>query len=354
MNKKQWLYVLIIAFVVGTIGSIFFDRVAIPALSKLPGLSSLRNLQSDTPIVITRREEIRINEGVNLIELTNQASGFTVSIYSSGPNKFELLGSGIVMSSDGLIFTSQNVVSGKSEVNVVLNDGTSYPGVVMAIDPSTELAIVTIPVDNLPFAQFERASDLNVGQRVFALGKTSQEFTRKFASGLVTKTVANNIDPSHVFFSDTLSNTILADAPIAADFAGGPVLNLNGRVIGMVVDTGGKIVISESLDPALRSYLTNQTITRPRLGIRYINFTSSLAKLNKLEFAGIQIVRVESNSPAGKSGLKVNDMVIELDGQSVEENGFELLFNRDLVDNMRFTILRNGERQEIVVNLGTK
>jgi serine protease DegQ len=354
MNKKQLVYILLIAFVFGAIGSIFFDRVGIPYLSKLPGLSSLRNLQSDTPIVITRREEVRINDGVNLIELTNQSQGFTVSIYSEGTQNFELLGTGILMSSDGLIFTSEKVVGNLSEVNVVLNDGRSYPGLVRALDSSTELAVITIPVNNLPIAQLERASDLVVGQRVLALGKTTQEFTRKFASGFVTKTVSNTINTSQVFSSDDLSNTILADMPISNDFAGGPVLNLNGRVIGMVVDTGGKIVISESLDPALRSYLENQEIIRPRLGIKYTNFTSSLAGLNKMEFAGIKIVQVENSSPAKVSGLRVNDVVIELDGQSVEENGFELLFNRDLSDSVRFTILRDGEREEVVVNLGTK
>lgn len=135
---------------------------------------------------------------------------------------------------------------------------------------------------------------------------------------------------------------------------GGPVLNLNGRVVGMVADTGGKIVIAESLDPALRSYLEGQEIVRPRLGIEYTNFTSSLAQLNKLEFAGAKITQVEGNSPARKAGLKVNDLIIELDGQSVEENGFELLFHRDLTESMRFTILRDGEREEVVVNLDTK
>lgn len=350
MSKKLLVQILIISFVVGAAGSIFFDRVVIPPLSTLPGLSSLRKLRSDTPIVITKKEEVRLNEGVNLIELTKQAQGFTVSIYSKQGTDLNLLGSGIILSSDGLIFTSKNVVGKLNEVVVVLDDGTNLPGLVRALDPNSDLAVLTIPANGLPIAQFEKATQLQVAQRVFSLGKTNREFTRKFAVGFVTKTVLNDTDPKKVFSSDFLSNSILTDAPLSSDFAGSPLVNLNGRVVGIVVDTGGKILISEGLEPALMSYLDQGKISRPALGLNYVNMTPSLAKLSDLEFGGAKIVGVERNSAASEADLRVGDVILEVEGQSVEGSNFELVYYRNFSDNMRFLILRDGERSEIVVN----
>ncbi|MBI2607510.1 MAG: serine protease [Candidatus Doudnabacteria bacterium] len=350
MSKKLLLQILIISFIVGAFGSIFFDRVVLPPLSTFPGLSWLSRLRSDTPIVITRKEEVRLNEGVNLIELTKQAQGFTVSIFNVSESSTELLGSGIILSSDGLIFTAKAVVGSQSEVTVVLNDGSNYPGLVRALDPNSELAVVTIPTNNLPIAQFEKVADLVVAQRVLALGKTTEPFTRKFASGFVTKTVFNNPDPNKVFSSDFLGSTILTDAPLSNDFAGGPVFNLNGRVVGMVADTGGKILISESLDPALKTYLAEGKIVRPKLGLNYINITDSLAKLLGLNFGGARVVQIQRGGAASLAGLKVNDVVVEIEGQSVVEKNFEFVFNSNLSENMRFVILRDNEREEIIVN----
>src|SRR3989338_7496885 len=173
MSRKQLIIIFIIAFFVGAVGSIFFDRAAIPWLSSINGLGFLTKLSSNAPIIITRREEIRLNEGANLIELTKQAQNFTVSIYAGKDPDYKLLGNGIVLANDGLVFTSKEILGNSREFQLVLNDGRVYPGVLRALDPKSEIAVITIPASGLAVAEFADAFSLTTAQRVLALGKTN-------------------------------------------------------------------------------------------------------------------------------------------------------------------------------------
>ena len=125
MNKKRIAALVILMFFLGGLGGIFFNRFLIPTLSTVSGFRWLAGLRSDSPIVITHREEIRLNEGANFIELTKQAQGITVSVFHAREPK--LLGNGVVLTTDGLIFTVKEALGNQTEFRVVLNDGRSYP-----------------------------------------------------------------------------------------------------------------------------------------------------------------------------------------------------------------------------------
>lgn len=351
MTRKQITLIIIIAFFIGAVGSIAFNRAIIPFLSRIPKLSFLSKLSSNAPIVIIRREEIRLNEGVNLIELTKQAQGFTVSIYSADAAKY--LGNGIIVANDGLIFTSKEVVDSQNNVQVVLNDGKVFPGLLRALDPQSEVAVITIPANALSVAAFADASNLQTAQRVLALGKTSQVFTRKFASGLITKTVNNDLNPNQIYSSEAFNQSISTDAQINADFVGGPVIDLEGRMIGIVVNYNGKILISEIVSGALKSYLEQGKIARPYFGLKYLSITKPLANLRKIN-PGALVVEVEKGSPAEKSGLLKNDLVVEVNGQKVEDSSLELLLLKNNLKEIRLSILRGETRLELALVPGQK
>ena len=350
MTRKQILIMVVLAFFVGAIGSIVFDRIILPYLSTLPGLSGLRNFQSNSPIVINRTEQIQLDDGVNMIELTKQAQNYTVSIYSNAPD-IRLLGSGTILTSDGLIFTSRAVLGNLTEVTVILNDGRSFPGLVRAMDRKSEIAVVTIIAQNLSVAQFEDANNLQTAARIMALGKSTNQFTRQFVSGVVTRSVNNFSSLEQVYSTEELSETFGFSAALNSDYVGGPVFNLDGRMVGMVANASGKIITAEGLSQALNEYLSSGKVIRPYAGIRYLNFSSSLANLKKLPGPGVQVVSIEEASPARAAGLRVGDFITAVDNTNIETLSFERLINRHQPGEVKLSVRRGDSNLEIRFNI---
>jgi serine protease Do len=351
MNKKQYLIIVAIAFFVGGIGSIFLSRYFVPFIATFPGLSSLNKLQNNAPIVINRREEVQLNEGVNLIELSKQAQSATVTIYSGVQPNYKFAGTGLIISSDGLIFTTKDVIANQTQVKVVLNDGTSFDGAVRATDPKSELAMLTIPATNLPVTQFADAGALQIAQRVFSLGRGEHEFTRKFASGFVTKILNSNVSLEKVNSSENFEESIETDMNLKNDFVGAPLVNLQGQVVGIVVNANGKILVSEDINPALKVYLDKGKVTRSYLGLKYLSLSKSLATLKNLPDGGASVVSVEKGSPAEKGGLVSGDLITQVDGQAVADSSLERLLNAHSVSEMKLTVLRQNETKQLTVNL---
>jgi serine protease Do len=349
MNKKQLAIIVLIAFFVGALGSIVIIRFTIPYLATFKNLSFLNKLSSSSPIVINRTQQVQLNEGVNLIDLIKQTGNLTVSIYSKTDPQF--LGNGVLITSDGVIFTVNSVVNGQTEVTVVLTDGTSYTGLVRAADPKGELMIVTIPAKNLPVAQFQEGSALEVGQRLLTVGASRTPYAHKFATGFVIQTLANATSANQVFLSEKLDETIDTDMQASADLSGSPVATLNGRVVGLV-GSKGQVILSEDMQTALSSYLSLGKITRPGLGITYSNISKSSAGIRGLEeTAGVLVVSVDKNSPAQLAGILPNDYIVQVDGQDLDNRNFQQVLNRHAIGQMTLTVIRNKIRTELVVNL---
>ncbi len=346
MSKKLILIWLVAIFILGGISSVIFERYLIPYFSNLPGLTFLRNLDSDSPIVINRREQIQIEDGVNTIELTKQAQNFTVSIFDPTSNP-KLLGSGIILTSDGIIFTSRAMIGGNKEVKVVLNDGRILPGLVRALDRKSEIAVVTVDVSGLAVAQFNDAIDLQTGQKIIALGKSTNQFVRQISVGNITKTLNNYGSFEQILNSEEITETFLSSAVMINDFVGGPVINLDGRVVGMVSTIEGKILTAEGLNQALSVYLSSGKISRPYIGIKYLTYTKVLGALKNFPSGGILVTALEDNSPAKLSGLRVGDYITSVDGTKVEDLSFERLINRHQPGNIKLLVLRADQQTEI-------
>jgi S1-C subfamily serine protease len=350
MTRKNIIWIIVLAFFVGAAGSVAFNRVIFPKLSTVRGFAWVGKLQSSTPVVINRREEVRLNEGVNLIELTKQAQTVVVSIFSTGANPV-LLGNGLIITSDGTIFTTKDAVKDNGQVTVVTNDGAVYPGLVRAMDPKSPMAVVSIAARDLPVAQFSDAGNMQTAQRVFALGKTTQEFTRQFASGMVIRTMGNQIDFARVLSSEVFESTIATDADLNADFIGGPVVNLQGLIIGMVVGSAGQILPSEAVDGAVRTYLEKGRITRPYIGMTYQMIGKNLAKVRSLPSGGAQVAAVEANSPAARAGLAAGDLITEVNGQKVESSSLEQVLLQQNTDQLRLRIRRGAEERDATLTV---
>ncbi|MBX4191768.1 MAG: S1C family serine protease [Candidatus Doudnabacteria bacterium] len=352
MNRRQWMTTVLIAFFVGAAGSILLGRFFIPYLASATGWQSLNKLVTNSPIIINRTNEIQLNEGVNMIDLAKQASSLTVTIFSREANP-RYLGNGMVMTSDGMIFSSKSILGTNQDVTVILNNGNKYQGQVRAVDPKSDLAVITISERNLNIASLANAADLSVGQRVLIPGESYSSLNRSFATGYVTNTVVNStVNLGRTFSTEVLEDSFEIDAVINnGRFIGSPVVNLNGRVVGMVSNSSiQKIIVAENLQTALSSYLSSGKIVRPQLGVTYIHMSKSLASLRNIDRAGFMVVKVDAGSPASGKFL-ANDYIYEVDGQNMENQSLEQVINRHPLSEVRFKVIRDGKEIDVAVNL---
>lgn len=352
MNRKQLISVTLIAFFVGAVGSIAVSRFLIPYTASVTGWQALNKLVTSSPIVVNRREEIFLNDGVNLIELAKQAGNFTVTLYSKDANP-TFLGNGIILTSDGLIFTSKTILAGKTELVVLTNNGNSYKASVRAVDPKSDLAAITINEKNLNTPTFASSLDLQVGQRVLTIGESNTAFTRSFMQGYVINSATNYKSSLwRTYSTEVLEDFFETDAAInTGRFAGSPLINLEGKLVGMVTASAAqKIVTAENLQTALASYLADGKIVRPRLGLSYFQLSKSLATLRGFNRSGILVAQTNAASPAAGKFL-TNDLIFEVDGQNVENQSFEQLINRHAIGEIKLKLLRNDKEMEVKVNL---
>lgn len=353
MNKRNWHWHLLVIIIFGALGSIVFSRWLFPYFATYPGLSWLNKLSTNYPIIINRTQEVQLNEGVNIIDLVRQSGSVTVSIYSGSTGSVgKFLGNGVIMSSDGLIFTSRTAIQGNAKLTVVLTDGTSYEATLGPTDPRSDLAVLTIPARNLPTAQAASARELVAAQRIIGIGGSQAEGTRKFVTGFVTNTMKNAHSLERVFTTNAFEETIETDAVITPEFFGGPAINLNGKLIGLMANTRSNILPVEDMQTALASYLSTGKITRPFVGLKYLSLSKSLAALKGLPQAGALVTGFEDFSSAKKAGIAVGDLIVALDDQEVtDERSFETMFNQHPIAPMKLTIIRAGARMEVTVTV---
>ncbi|OGE82096.1 MAG: hypothetical protein A3B10_00645 [Candidatus Doudnabacteria bacterium RIFCSPLOWO2_01_FULL_44_21] len=347
MNRKQVIIIILIAFVFGAVGSIVFGRYILPPLAQVKGFGWVSQLISDAPIVINRREEVQYTEGVNLIDLIKQTNGITASVFSLD-NKF--LGNGIIITSDGLIFSTDVILSGQTQVRIVLNDGRSFEGLVRGRDLKSELVAITIQASGLPVAQFFEGTTLGAGQRVVALGKSVTVFDHMFRTGFVTQTPQNSASASVLKDSERISESLMTDLSINSDMLGAPVVDLAGRVVGIIA-TEQQIIFSEHLQTAMNLYLSSGGIFRPAFGVKYFFLSSSLAGLEGYPQAGALVSSLSTGSSAQKAGLLKNDYILAINGQEFGNDTFEEVLNRHTSGEIKLTVLRAGVERELIVNL---
>ena len=354
MTKKNWPWLLLLIIVFGAFGSILFSRGLFPYFATYPGFSWLNKLSTNAPIIINRTQEVQLNEGVNIIDLVKQSGNITVSLYAGNGNTIgKFLGNGIIMSSDGLIFTSKAAVNAAAgKMTVVLNDGTGLEATLGPTDPRSDLAILTIAARNLPTAQMGLARELVPAQRIIGIGASQAESARKFLTGFVTNSMRNAHSLERVFTTHAFEETIETDAVISAEFFGGPIVNLNGKVVGMMGNTRSNILPAEDLQTALASYLANGKIIRPFIGLKYLSLSNSLAKLKGLPQAGALVTGFEDSSSAKKGGILAGDLIVAVDGEKIDDSQtFEYLFNHHAAAPIELELIRAGTAIKISVIL---
>ncbi len=277
-------------------------------------------------------------------------------------------GSGFFVSSNGLILTNKHVVSDTAASYTVLtSDGKSYEAKVVGSDPVNDIALVKIDIVNAPTLALASSDNLDIGQTVIAIGNSLGQYSNTVTVGVVSG-IGRSITAGGNDGAEQLEGVIQTDAAINPGNSGGPLLNIAGQVIGIntAIDQEGQSVgfaiPSNDVQKDLDSFNKTGKITRPLLGVRYLMITPDIAKQQKLpkEYGalvsrGQQIsdVAVVPGSPADKAGIVENDIILEVNGQKLDEQhtlaGALRKFSTG--DVLTLKLYRKGEEKTVQVTL---
>ncbi|NTU46276.1 trypsin-like serine protease [Candidatus Roizmanbacteria bacterium] len=275
------------------------------------------------------------------------------------------IGSGFIISQDGLIITNKHVVSDTTATYQILtNDNQKYNVEKIYRDPLNDLAILKINATNLKPLPLGDSTKLKLGQLVIAIGTPLGEFkntvTQGIISGLGRGITAGSPLEGYV---EKLDNVIQTDAPINPGNSGGPLLNSSGKVIGIntaVAAEGQNIgfaIPSDVIKTLMDTFNKNGgSFERPYIGVRYQLIDQRTAILNKV-VQGAYVTDVISGSPADKANIKPDDIITEIDGQAIngdnDQTVAKLIATKKVGDKVQVKIWRKGQVITVIVTLET-
>jgi serine protease Do len=267
------------------------------------------------------------------------------------------LGSGLIVDSKGVVVTNAHVVKGAQEISVVLNDGREFDAEISLSDEGADLAILRIDAkgESLPFATLKPSENLEVGDLVLAIGNpfgVGQTVTSGIISALARSSL--NINDFNFFLQ--------TDAAINPGNSGGPLVAMDGSVVGINTAiysrSGGSLGIGFAIPSEMvatviaaeKSGATNASAARPWIGASGQAVTSDIAASLGLDRPrGVLISAIHSASPAKKAGLKVGDVVTEINGRAITDPA-ELKFRLALVpigEMADLSVYRNGKTKRL-------
>lgn len=376
LNGKK--IAIIVAIVLVAVASVTSGAIAdrlynIPPLDKFfPRISS-----------ITSNQKI-VNEQSDVIDVVKNVGPSVVTVSAVAPKRQVIqfspfggfsqrtqggtpqdIGSGFVVSSDGLVVTNKHVVADTSlTYKVATSDGKNYDVLQISRDPNNDIAIIKIDPSmgsGLKAVQLGDSSNLQVGQFVIAIGTALGEFRNTVTTGVVSG-LGRGIDAGDSFqgYVERLDNVIQTDAAINPGNSGGPLLNSAGQVIGInvaVAQGANNVAFSipiNTVKDALNSFRANGKFpSKAYLGVQYQMVGKQVALLNNVP-EGAYVVDVVAGSPAEKANIQVGDVIYKADGNQIADtNGglAKVISSKNPGDMVSLEIWRDGSTVKVSVTL---
>ncbi|MGI9036980.1 MAG: Do family serine endopeptidase [Pyrinomonadaceae bacterium] len=281
-----------------------------------------------------------------------------------GPQRPQIergVGSGVIVSADGTILTNNHVVEGADKINVEMNDHRTFTAKVIGADALSDLAVVKIDANNLPYLNLGDSDKVRVGDIVLAIGNPLG-IGQTVTSGIISAKGRRTGLSDGKSFEDFLQT----DAPINRGNSGGALVNLTGELIGInsqILSSGagggsigiGFSIPSDMAKSVMEQLLKDGKVHRGQLGVYVQNISADLAKtLNLKDTQGVLVSDVQQGGAADKAGLKRGDVVTAINGEKVDDSN--ILRNRIAQTapgtEITLTVLRDGKQQDYKAKLG--
>jgi len=270
------------------------------------------------------------------------------------------LGSGVIIDKDGYLITNAHVVSGATQIKVVLPDKREFDATIIGIDESSDIAVLKISGSRLPIARLGTSKDLIIGEWTIALGNP-YGFLMRDTNPSVSVGVISAVNRNFGQRNDgkIYKDMIQTDAAINQGNSGGPLVNINAEVIGIntfiVSESGGSIGIGFALPIDRVKKTVNELIKHQK--VRNVNFSFKVQEINK-ELAsylnlddqnGVIVVELNPNSTVYQAGLRNSDVITKVNNTEINSaNDIRLAISDIYVnDNVVFEIIRDGKKMTI-------
>ncbi len=354
--KTLGLYAFAI-LVIGGIGGVLLERGVFPYLSSIQGLNRLSFFAPQAPIIINKREEIRIIEGINQQEVANRAKSTMVSVYvyegeiGTGNIRVSDIVTGVIATSDGVIVIPQIPVRPAERLAVVFSAATEiWPAQILTSDDFTGLTFLKVKKQNLPVFKQGLAKDIPVGEKILAVWSPEDGQGLEMRSGTLAK--RSNLSPSLFTTRDlgTLSSDLYTDWDLSTFGIGALAVNRDAAVIGVLTDQSGKrrFLRSEDLLLALNNFLDDQQIVWPT----HLRATYKVLGVVETKFLGLPKnfgVLIDSAALP----LRKNDFIYAINGRELgeNENWQQEILQKKAGEIMKLKLFRGERDIEVEVTL---
>ncbi|MDN3668526.1 Do family serine endopeptidase [Echinicola jeungdonensis] len=389
MNKKQFLLSILLASVIGGL-------VALAGVSLLTPSEKVANFeekQNTSFVNWLNNDNFNIPDGINFVASASQVTPAVVHIRSTvtipegrrGGNPLEEFfdfrypdrdgqgpmregrssGSGVIISKDGYIVTNNHVIENAKEISVTLHDNTRYRAKIIGTDPTTDLALLKIEAEKLPFVPFGDSDKTKVGEWVLAVGNPF-DLTSTVTAGIVSAKARNiGILRSESNNNLQIESFIQTDAVVNRGNSGGALVNLAGELIGIntaIASQTGTFngyafaVPSSIVKKVMDDLLEYGAVQRGLLGIQIQDISPELEDYLDKDFSvsqGVYVAEVNEGSGGEEAGLESGDIIIGVDGKETNSVSRlqELVARKRPGDQVEVKFLRNGKEHVVKATL---
>ncbi|MBI5466027.1 MAG: trypsin-like peptidase domain-containing protein [Candidatus Kerfeldbacteria bacterium] len=411
-NNGFFAIIFVVALLAGVVGGAATILWGQPLLQQLGLVSSVNNPAAGNTVNAPASQTLSVQEESATTEVVKKMAPSVVSIIISkdlskiynltGPNPFPFdnffgpnspfnfffggqqrpsqqqppgkqeVGGGtgfVIDQAKGLILTNRHVVEDtEADYTVLTNDGKRLDAKVVARDTVNDLALVQVQDKSLPSLELGESDNVAIGQTVIAIGNALGEYRNTVTKGVISGIGRNVVAGDGQGSSESLEGVFQTDAAINPGNSGGPLINLAGQVIGIntAVNKEGQLIgfaiPSNEAKRLVDSFAKYGRIVRPYLGIRYVIVTPELARANKLEVNyGALIIQgknegelaVVPGSPADKAGLVENDIILEINGQKIDQEHslVKQLSRFSPGESVKLKIYHKGKQQDVSIKL---
>jgi serine protease Do len=286
----------------------------------------------------------------------------------------EGVGSGVIYDPDGWVVTNRHVVCNADSLSVQLADGQNYEGQIHGLDTLTDLAIVKIEGQDLPFVELGNSGTLRVGQNAIAIGSPLGTFTNSVTTGVVSA-LGRHINVSDACARDggleSLRNLIQTDAAINPGNSGGALVDSGGALIGINTAIAGDaqgigFAIPVNLArPIMQQAIEGESLSRPWIGIYYTALTPVIKDQRRLALGygalverpdDLDVAAVFGGSPGAEAGLREGDIITHVDAIKVDGDNplDEILTQYRPRETVGLRVLRGEELVDLRLRLGMR
>lgn len=352
----------------------------------LYGQREVANLQTKTQKVDTKAKQTKeIPTNATATSAYNKVSDAVVSVLNFSQTNKETFaesseGSGVIYKKAGdaaYIVTNNHVINGAAKIQVLMHNGKKVEATLVGKDAMTDLAVLKIdPSDVTTTASFGDSNDIQVGQKVLAIGSP---LGAKYASSVTEGIISAKkrlVDASSEGGQNYGGSTVIqTDAAINPGNSGGPLINFAGQVVGInsmklsssasgtSVEGMGFAIPSDQVVDIVNKLAKDGKVTRPAIGIGLVDLSAvtvddqkSLLKIPTSITGGVVVMSTTPDGPAEKGGMKKYDVITAIDGKAVSGQADlrEELYKHNLNDTVTITYYHQSEKKNVKVKLTQK